>query len=129
MFFVQQRNRRAQIEPLRKTGIDAAHAVQRFTVTDQNPQRALRGRGRDFDRDTPHDALATIRTQHGFYDNLAAGPRFSHIRAGGFQVCGATVGDDVKFQIHALDLGARERIIENAVKAIAQQQRRAQGSR
>ena len=63
----------------------ALQAVEGLAVAYQDAQRAARDRGRNADRNLPHEALAAIGTKRGLDHDIIARTRFGNIGAGRFQ--------------------------------------------
>src|SRR5208283_2399085 len=91
----------------------------RIPITDQDAQRSLRSGGWNPYGNLAHQALAAIRTNHGFHHNLIAGTSFGHVRARGFQASRAAFADKIEIELHALNVGNVESIAIDASKAVA----------
>src|SRR5579863_6569924 len=120
MLFVEQRDRRSQVQLASKGRIAMVHAIQSLSVTHQNAERSFAGRGRDFDRNLPNHALATVRSQHGFYEDLITGTGFGDIGPGAFQPCPAALAHQVEVQFYAIDGGSVVGVVIDASEALSQ---------
>src|SRR5256885_12180212 len=94
--------------------------IESVTITDQNTQSSLGGRGWNLNRNLPHNTLTAIWPQDSFYRDFVSRPGLSEVRARCFKARRTPLGDEIEIQAYCIDLRRPVRIIKDTIKVISQ---------